>query len=94
MVVRGMLDSLSILVGPAVAGLLLAVSGPAAAFGVIAGASLLSAVLMFGLHYEVAVNLHTLGDILVHLEDYARAYGAIKQSLALCDELDHDRLAI
>jgi serine/threonine protein kinase/tetratricopeptide (TPR) repeat protein len=46
-----------------------------------------------GLQYEVAVNLHNLGDILIHLEDYARAYGAIKQSLALCDELGHDRLA-
>ncbi len=45
-----------------------------------------------GLQYEVAVNLHNLGDILVHLEDYPRAYGAIKQSLALCDELGHDRL--
>jgi serine/threonine protein kinase/tetratricopeptide (TPR) repeat protein len=46
-----------------------------------------------GLQYEVCVNLHNLGDILVHLEDYARAYGAIKQSLALCDELGHERLA-
>ncbi len=46
-----------------------------------------------GLSYEVAVNLHNLGDILVHLEDYPRAYGAIKQSLALCDELGFDRLA-
>jgi tetratricopeptide (TPR) repeat protein len=46
-----------------------------------------------GLHYEVAVNLHNLGDILVHLEDHARAYGAVKQSLALCDELGFDRLA-
>ena len=46
-----------------------------------------------GLQYEVAVNLHNLGDTLIHLEDYARAYGAIKQSLALCDELGHDRLA-
>jgi eukaryotic-like serine/threonine-protein kinase len=46
-----------------------------------------------GLQYEVAVNLHNLGDILVHNLDYARAYGAIKQSLALCDELGHDRLA-
>jgi tetratricopeptide (TPR) repeat protein len=46
-----------------------------------------------GLPYEVAVNLHNLGDILVHLGDNARAYGAIKQSLALCDELGHDRLA-
>ncbi|MBS2016411.1 MAG: protein kinase [Deltaproteobacteria bacterium] len=46
-----------------------------------------------GLQYEVAVNLHNLGDILVHQSDFARAYGAIKQSLALCDELGHDRLA-
>lgn len=45
-----------------------------------------------GLQYEVAVNLHNLGDILVHLDDFPRAYGAIKQSLALCDELGHDRL--
>jgi eukaryotic-like serine/threonine-protein kinase len=46
-----------------------------------------------GLQYEVAVNLHNLGDILVHSGDLPRAYGAIKQSLALCDELGHDRLA-
>jgi tetratricopeptide (TPR) repeat protein len=46
-----------------------------------------------GLQYEVALNLHNLGDFLVRLEDNARAYGAIKQSLALCDELGHDRLA-
>ena len=46
-----------------------------------------------GLQYEVAVNLHNLGDTLIRLEDYARAYGAVKQSLALCDELGHDHLA-
>ncbi len=46
-----------------------------------------------GLNYEVAVGLHNLGDILIHTLDYARAYGAIKQSLAFCDELGHDRLA-
>ncbi|MBX3186085.1 MAG: protein kinase [Labilithrix sp.] len=46
-----------------------------------------------GLQYEVAVNLHNLGDILTHLDDFARAYGAFKQSLALCDELGHERLA-
>ena len=45
-----------------------------------------------GLQYEVVVNLHNLGDILVQLDDFPRAYGAIKQSLALCDELGHDRL--
>jgi serine/threonine protein kinase/tetratricopeptide (TPR) repeat protein len=45
-----------------------------------------------GLTYEVAVNLHNLGDILVRLGDFARAYGAIQQSLALCDEAGFDRL--
>jgi eukaryotic-like serine/threonine-protein kinase len=45
-----------------------------------------------GLHYETAVNLHNLGDVLIHLEDYPRAYGAIQQSLALCDELGFERL--
>ncbi len=46
-----------------------------------------------GLSYEVALNLHNLGDLLVVLEDYPRAYGALKQSVALCDELGYDRLA-
>jgi serine/threonine protein kinase/tetratricopeptide (TPR) repeat protein len=46
-----------------------------------------------GLAYEVALNLHNLGDILLHLEDHPRAYGAIKQSLALCDEHGFERLA-
>src|SRR6185312_9045233 len=30
-----------------------------------------------GLTYEVAVNLHNLGDVLIRLDDYARAYGAL-----------------
>ncbi len=46
-----------------------------------------------GLTYEVAVNLHNLGDALVRLADFARAYGAIQQSLALCDEAGFERLA-
>ncbi len=46
-----------------------------------------------GLTYEVAVNLHYLGDSLVRLSDFARAYGAIQQSLALCDEASFERLA-
>ena len=45
------------------------------------------------LPYEVAVNLHNLGDTLVRLADYARAYGALKQSVALCDEYGYERLA-
>ena len=39
------------------------------------------------------MNLHNLGDSLVVLQDYPRAYGALKQSVALCDELGYDRLA-
>ena len=45
-----------------------------------------------GLSYEVAVNLHNVGDVLVKLEDFARAYGALQQSLALCDECGYERL--
>ena len=46
-----------------------------------------------GLQYEVAINLHNLADSLVMLQDYPRAYGALKQSVALCDELGYERLA-
>ncbi len=46
-----------------------------------------------GLSYEVTVNLHNLGELLVRLNDYARAYGALQQSLALCEELGYERLA-
>ena len=46
-----------------------------------------------GLQYELAINLHNLADVLLLLEDYPRAYGALKQSVALCDELGYDRLA-
>jgi tetratricopeptide (TPR) repeat protein len=46
-----------------------------------------------GLTYEVAANLHNLGDIFVRLNDFARAFGAIQQSLALCEESGFERLA-
>jgi tetratricopeptide (TPR) repeat protein len=46
-----------------------------------------------GLSYEVAVNLHNLGDVLIRLGDFPRAYGAIRQSVALCDECGFERLA-
>jgi tetratricopeptide (TPR) repeat protein len=46
-----------------------------------------------GIGYEVMLNLHNLGDILVHLDDLPRAYGAIQQSLALCEESGYERLA-
>ena len=45
-----------------------------------------------GLMYEVAVNLHNLGDFLIRLEDYPRAYGAIRQSLDLAQEGGFERL--
>ena len=46
-----------------------------------------------GVPYEVMLNLHNLGDILVHADDLPRAYGAIRQSLALCEEGGFERLA-
>ena len=46
-----------------------------------------------GIGYEVMLNLHNLGDILIHLNDLPRAYGAIQQSLALCEESGYERLA-
>jgi serine/threonine protein kinase/tetratricopeptide (TPR) repeat protein len=42
---------------------------------------------------ERAVDLHNLGDILIRLTDFPRAYGALQQSLALCDEAGFERLA-
>ena len=45
-----------------------------------------------GLTYEVAVNRHNLGDVLIRLDDDARAYGALQQSLALCEEYAFERL--
>jgi hypothetical protein len=38
------------------------------------------------------INLHNLGDTLIRLDDFARAYGALQQSLALCDEFGYERL--
>ena len=34
-----------------------------------------------GLSYEVAINLHNLGEFLVRSNDFPRAYGAIRQSV-------------
>jgi MFS family permease len=51
-VVRGVLDSLSTLLGPLAAALLLVLSGPAAVFGTSAGLSLASGVLLLRLSYE------------------------------------------
>ena len=53
-VVRGLLDSLGTLMGPALAAALLALSGLAAVFFAAAAASLGSAALMLGVHYEAA----------------------------------------
>jgi MFS family permease len=51
-VVRGLLDSLSTLLGPLAAALLLELSGPAAVFGTSAALSLASGLLLLGLSYE------------------------------------------
>lgn len=52
-VVRGLLDSLSMLLGPLLAALLLGVSSPAAVFATSAALALGSAALLRGLSYEV-----------------------------------------
>jgi hypothetical protein len=49
---RGMLDSLATLGGPAIAAVLLAVSGPAAVFAACAGAALLAGLLVVALPYD------------------------------------------
>jgi len=49
---RGMLDSLATLGGPAIAAVLLAVSGPAAVFGTCAAAALLAGLLVVALPYD------------------------------------------
>jgi tetratricopeptide (TPR) repeat protein len=46
-----------------------------------------------GLTYEVMLNLHNLGELLVHIGDMPRAYGAFRQSLALCEERGYERMA-
>jgi tetratricopeptide (TPR) repeat protein len=46
-----------------------------------------------GLSFETALHLHNLGDVLLHLDDYPRAYAALQQSLSLCEQHHADRLA-
>jgi tetratricopeptide (TPR) repeat protein len=46
-----------------------------------------------GLTYQVMASLHNLGDALVQLDDLPRAYGALRQSLALSEEYGFERLA-
>jgi eukaryotic-like serine/threonine-protein kinase len=45
-----------------------------------------------GLAYEVAINLHLLGEALFRNEEYPRAYACFQQSSALCDEIAAERL--
>ena len=46
-----------------------------------------------GVPYEVAINLHNLGDFLLRLDDFPRSYSAIRQSIELCEEGGFFRLA-
>lgn len=57
MVTRGLLDSLSVLLGPLAASAMLALGGPAAVFVEVAGLSLWSAALAMGLDYEAPPKL-------------------------------------
>jgi tetratricopeptide (TPR) repeat protein len=46
-----------------------------------------------GLTYQVMASLHNMGDVLIQLDDLPRAYGALRQSLALSEEYGFERLA-
>lgn len=45
-----------------------------------------------GLDYEVAINLHNLGDALLRLGDAPRAYASFQQSLSIFDDLGQERM--
>jgi serine/threonine protein kinase/tetratricopeptide (TPR) repeat protein len=45
-----------------------------------------------GLSYEVALNLHNMGDALIWLGNFARAHVAFRQSMATCEEFGYARL--
>jgi len=46
-----------------------------------------------GLSYEVMFNLHNLGVVFIRLDEHTRAYGAVRQSLELCEEYSYERFA-
>ena len=67
-VVRGLLDSVAMLVGPLVAAVLLQFTGVTAVFAVAAGSSLLAAAMMLRVHYQApprppAQSMHLLPEI-------------------------------
>ncbi len=45
-----------------------------------------------GLTYEVALSLNLWGQALMRVGDAARAYACLRQSYALCEEVDEERL--
>lgn len=47
-----------------------------------------------GLGYEVAINLHNLGDALLRIGDHPRAYASFQQSSAIFDELGQERMLV
>jgi MFS family permease len=75
--VRGFLDSLSTLVGPAVAAILLSVANAAWAFGFAAALSVLSAVLLINLSYEVPPRLTSAPRLNRFLADAGEGFRAL-----------------
>jgi serine/threonine protein kinase/tetratricopeptide (TPR) repeat protein len=47
-----------------------------------------------GLAYEVAINLHVLGQALFRQNELPRAYASFQQSAALCEEISEERLRV
>ena len=83
--VRGMLDSLATLGGPAAAAVLLAVSGPAAVFAACAAASLLAGSLVVGLPYDAPPRAEAGGGGREMLQGFATI--AADRGLALISAL-------
>lgn len=79
-VVRGLLDSVGLLLGPLVAAFLLAISGPTAVFWIAAAASLWSAALITGLRYQPAPRAVSPGERLGLVREVVDGLRAIAYS--------------
>lgn len=80
-VVRGLVDSLSALIGPAIAAVLLEVSSAAAVIGVAAGLSAWSGIVLLGISYEAPARSRSASPSLGRIiTDTAEGFRAIRHS--------------
>lgn len=81
---RGLMDSISTLLGPLIAAILLRFANPAAAFGVVATLSLTSGALLVGLSYEVPPRITPpFRRIVVEMADGFRALARYRDAALL-----------